>query len=395
MKSRLPPYIFRIIAAGFWLLAFARLVWLFRNTGGVIGWDFRIYTAAVERAAAGLDPYQAGQIGTGFVNHPALLLFAAPFRWAGAVGFPAWLTLSLAAWPLTLGLAAAGKPGARTLVLLLPLTAAVEAVFMGQASIPAALCLAGAYHLSRSGRDGMAGILAGLGVIFKLSLGILGIYYVLRRRPRAAASMGAVIIGMSIGAELVFYRGINAQFIRAMLGLYAEHHPGAQNASLVGVPFFLPIALLLLAGLAVRAYRAGADGWLVFGGFAAWTLLVSPLTWHHHFVLLAVPLVRLLEPGGSDPPGPPDMGAPPRTPSGMPVHRSPQAALSGARRSSGRSRSGRDIQHARSSQIHAVALAGLIQADLVGAYLGLPFHTAILAAAALLFMAIFRLDSHP
>lgn len=288
--------VFLAAAGAFWLLAAVRLVWLYRATGGFIGLDYGIYTAAAERAAAGLDPFSLGQTGTGFINHPGFLLLVYPFLWTGRVGFWIWSALSIAAWPHAVRLAAGELRKRRALLFLLPLTAAAEALFMGQASIAAAFCLAAAYTAVRKDRDVLAGFLIGLGMMFKFSLGIFGLYFLLRRRLRAAAALFGTVLVFSLAAEWLLYPGINRMFLLEMAGLFADHHPGVHNSSLIGMPFFPLIAVLLLGALSVAAVRnaAPATEWLAYGGFAAWTLLVSPLTWHHHFVLLAVPLAGLL-----------------------------------------------------------------------------------------------------
>jgi hypothetical protein len=337
--------VFLVLAGAFWLLAAVRLVWLYRATGGVIGWDYGIYTEAAGRAAAGLDIYSHGEIGTGFINHPGFLLLVYPFLWAGRAGFWIWSALSLAAWPQTIRLAAVELRKRRALLFLLPLTAAAEALFMGQASIPAALCLAAAYAAVRKDRDVLAGFFIGVGVLLKFSLAIFGLYFLLRRRFRAAAALGATVAVFSLAAEWLLYPGINRMFLLTMVDLYADHHTGVFNSSLAGMPFFPFLAIILLAALSLAVVRntAPSTEWLAFGGLAAWTLVVSPLTWHHHFVLLAVPLAGLL-------------------------HDRPW---------------------------FGIALVALIQVDLLGFLAGLPVHTGLLAALGILILALIPLTGRP
>jgi hypothetical protein len=119
-------------------------------------------------------------------------------------------------------------------------------------------------------------------------------------------------------------------------GLAAVAQPGAFNAA-VYVPPGPPLnAVFALAALAMTPLRRGnpTDERPAFGGFAAWTLLASPLTWHHHFVFLALPLAILLA-------------------------RRPWVGL---------------------------VLAGAVQVDLLGQAAGLPVHTSLLAAGAILLM---------
>jgi hypothetical protein len=366
MRALARRFVQPALLGAFLLLAAVRLAWLYRNTGGVPGWDYRIYAEAVGRAAGGNDPYRLGEIGTGFINHPGLLLLVYPFQRLGAAGFWLWMAGSLIAWPLTLTIAAREFPAGRLPVLLLPLTAAVEGLFMGQASIAAGLCLAGAFIALRRERDDLAGLLIGFGVLFKLSLAIFGLYFLLKKRFRAVAVLGLVIAFFSAVSELLLLSGINGIFFETMIGLYADFRPGTNNASLAGFPYFPVIALILLAGLCAAVVRepGRVTGWRAYGGLAAWTLLSSPLTWHHHFVLLAVPLVGSLaaDPGGTG--GSHGPGSPPGP--GDPAGRS-----------------------------YGVALAVLIQVDLLGQLVGLSFHTGIAAAIGVLILAVAPLTHKP
>jgi alpha-1,2-mannosyltransferase len=312
-------------------------VWLARASGGEPGWDFAIYGTASERAAAGDDPYSRLGQETGFVNHPALLLLVYPFRLAGGAGATVWFAVLLAAWvgAAVLSFDPTERRGER-LVLLLLLSAAAEGLIAGQAALPAVFCLAAAYRCHRANREMEAGVLIGLAVVFKLSLGVFILYFLVLRRFRSAAAAGAVLILLTALAEWLLYPGVTAAFFRTTAGLAAEAHPGAFNAAVYFPPVTPLIAVFALAALAITTLRRGnlTDARPAFGGFAAWTLLASPLTWHHHFVFLALPLAILLA-------------------------RRPWVGL---------------------------ALAGAVQVDLLGQAAGLPVHTSLLAAGAILLM---------
>ena len=329
----------RISAAVFWTLALVRLVWLYESAQGVDGWDYAIYDLGVERAFSGEDPYRQIGIETGFINHPGLLLVAYPFHLLGAAGSWVWLAASLIAWLAAVFLSfRAHERRAELLVLLFSLTAAAEGLFAGQAGIPAVLCLAVAYRFHRREKEIAAGILIGLAAVFKLSLGVFILFFLLKKRFGAAAAGLATLVLFSATAEWLLFPGINGLFFVSMAGLVGSAYPGVHNASLYHPSFTPVIGAFMLASLAWVVYRRGdrVPERLAFGGFAAWTLLTSPLTWHHHFVLLALPLAWLLAER-------PWVG---------------------------------------------IALAGLIQIDLLGQRIGLPFHTGILAAVGIYLLFI-------
>lgn len=286
----LPGILLMLFAA----LAVHRLAWLAGMTGGVIGWDARIYFAAARTAFVGGNPYTTGEIGTRFLNHPALLLAVRPFAAFESAGTWIWIMLLAAAWVGTLRIIARQGAGWTAACLLLPLTAAVEGIFMGQASLLAGLFLAGAYALDRRDEEIGAGILVGLAMICKLSLGVFALYLLVNKRRRGLLAAGFVLAAASAAAEWLVLPGINRLFVAAMVDLAGEIHIGAQNASLLITPWVRPAGAAVLAALVYFSWRDHRIKPL-FGNLAAWTLLFSPLTWHHHGVFLALPIAEQIQ----------------------------------------------------------------------------------------------------
>ncbi len=177
-------------------------------------------------------------------------------------------------------------------------------LFYGQ--IDVFLAAAVLYDLTLPDTSRIKGTGIGLAAAFKLTPAIFAVYLVLTRRYRAAATAAAVFVGtIALGFAVLprdsaYYWDIS--FLRPRR---ISPPQNTQNQSLLGamsrtfhtanasLPWLLLTTLVALAGLAlaVHAQRRGDEA----RGFclcAVTELLISPISWTHHWVL-AVPALLL------------------------------------------------------------------------------------------------------
>ena len=278
----------------FALLALHRLGWLYGQTNGVVGWDYRVYLAALNKVLEGFNPYLPVDIGTGFLNHPILLLFVWPFSKLGSAGTGLWLVMLTFAWLAILGIAQNffKPPDSSFRFALFFFTPFVEAVFMGQSSLLAALFLA-VWTVRSTGKPSAdEGIWLALAMLIKPQLAILALGAGIFKRRGALITAAGLVLGASLLCELVFYRGLIRDYIDTLLSPQLFGHVSLQNYSLlstVGMPVGAALFAGALLALCIPALKADReDGHRTLdSGLAAAALLFSPLAWHHHFVIIA------------------------------------------------------------------------------------------------------------
>ncbi len=200
-------------------------------------------------------------------------------------------------------------------------------IALGQWSILVTTCLILSWLLLRRQRSGLAGVLLGAAVLFKLFPGFLLFYLLLRRRWRAA---GAMLLTVAAGALLTLVVVGPDDVIRFFQQVAprntAVSGPSAVNYALTGVfsclfvdgPEVRPLVVApeiaawlvalgtlgLVIAFAYRTWRAPATlrGEDTAYALACLTmLLVSPITWLHTFPLLALPLGLLVQDWLRDP----------------------------------------------------------------------------------------------
>jgi alpha-1,2-mannosyltransferase len=199
-----------------------------------------------------------------------------------------------AAWELALVTAAAA-------IWLEPVR---STLFYGQ--IDVFIAAAVLYDLTRPDTFPLKGTAIGLAAAFKLTPAIFAIYLLLTRRYRAAATAAAVFVGTValsfavLPRDSVYYWDIS--FLRPGRVSPPEN---TQNQSLLGamsrtfhtanagLPWLLLATLVALAGLALatQAQRRGDEA-RGFSLCVVTELLISPISWTHHWVL-AVPALLL------------------------------------------------------------------------------------------------------
>jgi hypothetical protein len=287
------------------------------------GWpfvDLAVYRQGGEATLAGRDLYALRFPGALAFTYPpaSALLFTALVPWRMAMLEPLATAASMLLLPVTLALALRLAPAptwlTRSRAVCLALLASAGALWLepvwttiryGQIDLLiAALVL---YDLSRDRACPWQGAAIGLAAGLKLTPAIFAIYLLLTRRPRAAlVALGAFAVTVTLGFLLVphdaraFWGGAFLDPNRA------GRLENAANQSLRGAfvrilhspdvrPLWLLTALavgILGVSLAAAAGRRGDD----VRGFslcALTALLVSPVSWSHHWVL-AVPALLLL-----------------------------------------------------------------------------------------------------
>ncbi len=283
--------------------------------------DLRVYVAAGQAVRHAPDTLYAGQMVPGFrftYTPFAALVFAAwtPVPW----GVLTWLmtassmaALGVAGW-CTLG--ALGWPGRRRLTATLAVTAVAlwtepvqRALHVGQAEL--LLMAVVIWDLCQPDRRRWKGAGVGLAAAIKLVPLIFIPYLVLTRRFRAAAAalvtFGVLAaVGFAALPQASWQWWFGADFLRAgrtgFVGFLANQSLRGlftrQSASLAdGLWWWLGAAALAgVAGLiiAARLHRAGrpVHGWLTC---ALTGLLVSPISWDHHWVWVAPGLAVLAD----------------------------------------------------------------------------------------------------
>src|SRR5580693_4077322 len=242
-----------------------------------------------------------------FVPIAALPLAVARVGWdlvsVGALAYSAVITLKLAGYRPS-RIMVAGVTAA-----VLPLDPMYQTLFLGQINlILLALILTDVWRVSQ-GRD--AGIGVGLAAAIKLAPAIFIVFFLLAGKVKsaviaAATFLGCGLIGLIVapGAserywEDLFYNTsrVGAPYISNQ-SPYAAAIRIAGGAAHIGAWYVvIPIALAA-AGLAAATILARHGDWL---GAAAVTgsagLLVSPISWAHHWVWILPALVVLLRSG--------------------------------------------------------------------------------------------------
>jgi hypothetical protein len=292
------------------LLGLHRLSFLAAHTGGAPGWDYRVYTDALAQASAGMNPYEPFHIGSGYFNHPFLLAVIAPFNALGEAGYWVWTLASLAAWiaaiRLCWRLAPEGESASGWLILpqMLVFTPAVETLYMGQANMLAGLCVVLALRLGERGRAGWGGLALGAAMVLKTSPAVLLLYFLARREWRLAGAAALTVAGLTALSGWLFQPGIAGEYAAALARLAGSLHASPENASLPGVTGWAGMRWLGAGALAYLLWGAArgkrgetAQGRWAFSALLGWMLLFSPVTWQHHLVFLALPLVSLLAAG--------------------------------------------------------------------------------------------------
>jgi alpha-1,2-mannosyltransferase len=199
---------------------------------------------------------------------------------------------------------------------------------IGQSSLLVLLLLTATFALLRSRRETAAGLILSGAILLKLTPGILLVLLAAHRRWRAAWVALAGVIGLSLASSIVvgigpqvtyfakmvpmlgagtaFYpnQSLNG-FITRLLGMgdyrKADLSLDLTAPRLLGIGLGLVIVAFTVAAIVRRRGEAGSgafeDG---FASLVLASLLVSPISWEHHYVIALLPAWILLARWGRD-----------------------------------------------------------------------------------------------
>ncbi|MCX4747495.1 glycosyltransferase 87 family protein [Kitasatospora sp. NBC_01287] len=296
---------------------------IWRHFYGVSMVDMLVYRAEGQAVVSGHDLYTMRLPGWDLpATYPpfAAMLFV-PSTWfsvgmlralvmilnVGLLGLLGWFSFTLAGWPRRRFRLAGALLVAGFGVWLEPVWTTLQ---YGQVNLGIA-CLV-LYDLTRPDRHRGKGIAIGIAAGLKLTPGLFTVYLLLTGRIRAALVSGAtflatVLIGVVAlpGASWGFWTKyvwdtsrvgvtelVDDQSMRgAVARLLSKHDPGLLATLSSGLALVLGLGIAVLAARATREIRR-AEAWGVVCT-AITALLLSPISWTHHWIW-CVPLLVLL-----------------------------------------------------------------------------------------------------
>jgi hypothetical protein len=307
------------------------------------GEDVAQHWVASRVVAGGGDPYSPGELraageAAGLVapgqptDHflerhyypPLALVVSYPLSWMSyAHARITWLIVSalaaLACIPLLIGVAGlppGGEPARLLTAAFLVFLPVRGALGLGQPDIVLFALLLLALRWDRNGRSWLAGAPLAVAALLKLLPIAWLVYFVASRRWKTTASTLCWAAACTVGSWIVVPPGLYLSFVRAQWS-FAGAAEGWQryeptNISVtawlvkslafvsggheleplgVGAGRLLALVVLVVIGWRIAAQPADARrGLQGLGLLCAGIALISPLTWQHHLVLLALPL---------------------------------------------------------------------------------------------------------
>ncbi len=283
--------------------------------------DFRIYMWGGHAVLSDARLYAAQAYGHWFTYSPfAAIVFVPVAALPLTLARVLWDLVSLAAlgYSCAITLKLAGYRPSRTIVAgvvaaAIALDPVYQTLFLGQINlILLALILTDVWHVSR-GRDTgrLVGIGVGIAAAIKLTPAIFIVFFLLAGRVRAALVAAGTFVGCCLIGFLVapsasarywahlFYdtKRVGAPYISNQSPYGAAIRLAGGAAHIGGWWLVVPL-VFGAAGLAVAVVLARRDDWL---GAATVTgtagLLVSPISWAHHWVWILPALVLLVRAG--------------------------------------------------------------------------------------------------
>jgi len=290
---------------------------------GLGGTDLIIYLMGGTAYRHGLPVYDQQFLGWSFTYPPVTVLLFGPMslvpagtlvKVVAAVGIASvatvtWLTFRMLDYRPGPGLAGATLGLTAAFLWLQPV---FDTLGQGQVNIVLMLLVVADFALARY-RRWPTGVLIGLATAIKLVPGLFILYLLLIRRYRAAVAAGITFVALNaLGFAAAWSDSRQFWFNGILFDSSRVAGPdgidSAYNQSLHGVlvrvlgigpgnAAWYPVALIVLvAGLAVAvaASRRGEEAAGVVA-CAVTALLISPLSWHEHWVWVVPALVLLVD----------------------------------------------------------------------------------------------------
>ena len=283
--------------------------------------DFRIYMWGGHAVLHDNQLYLALAYGHWFTYSPfAALVFVPVAALPLAVARVGWDLVSVAAlaYSCVLILKLAGYRPSRIMVAgfvaaAMALDPVYQTLFLGQINlILLALILTDVWHVSR-GRDAGFGVGIGVGVAaaIKLTPAIFIVFFLLARRTKAAfiaagTFIGCGLIGFLVAphASTLYWEHLSHDTRRVGAPYISNQSPYgtairiAEGQGHIGVWWIaIPLAFAAI-GLAAATILARRQDWLGATAVTGATgLLVSPISWAHHWVWILPALVLLVRAG--------------------------------------------------------------------------------------------------
>lgn len=280
--------------------------------------DFHIYWEGGRVATHGAKLYREQLVAHWYTNTPFMAgLFIPISHLPLTVARVLWESASVAAfaWACASALELGGfrctRPRLAAVVAAgLFLQPMWQSIFLGQVNpILLALVLADVRMVAAGRRR--AGIGVGVAAAIKLTPGIFVVMLLLAGRIRAAAVAAGTFVGCGLlafaiapAASRVYWGGVFLDTSRVGAAYVSNQSPFGAAARLLGGPTHVgswyPVVPLVLgvAGLAVAVAWARRADWLAAAAVTGTTgLLVSPISWAHHWMWVVPALVVLVRAG--------------------------------------------------------------------------------------------------
>jgi Glycosyltransferase family 87 len=282
--------------------------------------DFRIYMWGGHAVLHDSRLYLALAYGHWFTYSPfAAMVFVPVAALPLAVARVLWDLVSVAAlaWSCVLILKLAGRPPSRLMVAgvvaaAMALDPVWETLFLGQVNlILLALILTDIWLVSR-GSPGLAvGAGVGLAAAIKLTPAIFIVFFLLAGRTRAAVVAAATFVlcglaGFAVAphASTLYWEHLSHDTSRVGAPYISNQSPYAAAIRIAGGQghigwWWIAVSLAFaVAGLAVATVLVRRGDWLAAAAVTGTTgLLVSPISWAHHWVWVLPALALLLRAG--------------------------------------------------------------------------------------------------
>jgi hypothetical protein len=286
-----------------------------------------IYDDLGRSVAAHIRPDLVSTLPIQYNAHPPVaVLLSLPF---GVLPYHqavvVWNLLSLAALVASVGLVLGRRglgaprwmwwPVGSLLLISSPLA---HQVYMAQLNLVLLLLFTLAWRLERSGRAVWSGAVVGLAAAVKIFPGFLVLYFLAQRRWRALAASAASVLFLNALSLLVLGAAAWRDYVTVVMPAVAGFRAAWANASIPGFwaklfdppnPVVMPLAYApeaarVLTAVSCLAFalttiwaasratcRAQRD--CAFAACCVGAILLSPVVWHHYFVILTLPLLIL------------------------------------------------------------------------------------------------------